>query len=604
MSRHHREERESRAAGEADGETRRRDLKPLLRLKPYVAAHPGVLVLTIAALLISSAATLTLPAAVKDLIDNGFAGGGSAAINGYFVALFAVGATLAIASSARFFFVSWLGERVVADVRADVFRHISRLSPEFYEKTHSSEVMSRLTADTTLIRGAVITAVSQSLRNGVMLTGAIVMMFLTSLKLSLLVAVAIPLVMLPLIASGRFVRRLSRLAQDELADASVYASENLAAARVMQAYTAEDSAAHRYETAVRRTFDAAVARTRARAMLTATAIFLVFGSVTGVLWLGAQDVLSGAMTGGALAQFVLYAAFAAGAVGEMAEVWGELAQAAGAAERLTELLEVAPVIQSPAVPTPFPETAAGEIRLEGVAFAYPSRPETPVLRNFSLAVRPGERVAVVGASGAGKTTLFNLILRFYDPQSGRVLMDGVDLRAADLAALRGRIALVSQDNVIFSGSVADNIGYGASAPTPRQIERAAKTAFAHDFIEKLPYGYETRLGERGVMLSGGQRQRIAIARAVLRDAPVLLLDEATSALDAESEGLVQAALDRVTRGRTTIIIAHRLATVVTADRLVVMEDGRIVEEGTHAQLMKRGGPYAGLAALQFQTAAE
>jgi ATP-binding cassette subfamily B protein len=595
--------RRARGDGNANEDAGKRDLRPLLRLKPYVLRHRGVLALTLAALLISSAATLTLPAAVSDLIDNGFSGGDASKINWYFLMLLGVGGALAAASSARFFFVSWLGERVVADVRSDVFRHIARLSPAFYEKTHSSEVMSRLTADTTLIRGAVITAVSQSLRNAVMLTGAIVLMFLTSLKLSLLVAVAIPVIMLPLIASGRFVRRLSRHAQDELADASVYASENLAATRVMQAYTSEGEVSARYEAAVTRAFQAAVNRTRARAFLTATAIFLMFASVTGILWLGAQDVLAGTMTGGKLAQFVIYAAFAAGAVGEMAEVWGELQQAAGAAERLSELLAVKSEVTAPARPKPF-AAKRGEIVFDAVTFAYPSRPAEPVLRNLSFAVKPGERVAIVGPSGAGKTTIFNLLQRFYDPQSGQIRVDGVALPDASLEALRQRMAFVSQDHVIFSGSAADNIRYGAPGASAEQVQRAAKTAIADDFVALLPQGYDTLLGERGVMLSGGQRQRIAIARAVLRDAPILLLDEATSALDAESEAQVQAALERVMRGRTTLIIAHRLATVLRADRILVMDGGRIVEEGPHERLVQRGGAYARLAELQFTTAAE
>jgi ATP-binding cassette subfamily B protein len=595
----------SQAANDSTPEKAKRpDLKPLLRLKPYILRYRGALIVTFATLFLAAGAMLALPAAIRRMIDHGFSGTSVTVIDSYFLGLLAIGGVLAGASAARFFFVSWLGERVVADLRKDVFSHLAGLSPSFYETAHSSEVMSRLTSDTTLIRGAVITAVSQSLRNAVMLTGAIVMMFLTSVKLSLLVAVAIPAVMIPLILSGRFVKKLSRKAQDELADASVYASENLAAVRVMQAYTTEPQVSAAYGVSVGRAFDAAIARTQFRALLTASAIFFTFACITGVLWLGAQDVLKGNMSGGTLAQFVLYAAFAAGAIGEIAEVLGELQQAAGAAERLMELLSVESAVVTPERPVPFKGTSRGKIVFDKVSFAYPSRPAAQVTQNLSLTVKPGERVAIVGSSGAGKSTIFNLLLRFYDPDSGRVLIDGVDARQASLAEWRGRMALVSQETVVFSGTVAENIRYGSLEATDEQVRRAAEIALAAEFVEKLPLGYETRLGERGVTLSGGQRQRIVIARAVLRDAPILLLDEATSALDAESEGLVQTALDRVMKGRTTLIIAHRLATVQGADRILVMKDGEIVEEGTHERLVKRQGVYARLAELQFNAAAE
>ena len=578
---------------------RRRALRPLLAFKPYLLRHKLMLMGALAALIVAAGATLTVPLAVRRMIDLGFTGVDPSLVDKYFATLLGVGLILALASAARFYCVNWLGERVVADIRAGVFKHLTGLSPAFYETVHSGEVMSRLTADTTQIKAAASTAISQALRNLVVLLGAGAMMVVTSPRLSLLVLIAIPIIVLPLVAYGRAVRALSREAQDTLAQASAFASESLGQVRVMQAFTQEHGAAARFKQAVERSFTAAVARIRARSGLTALAIFLVFASVVGILWYGAQDVLAGTMTGGRLGQFVLYAVFAAASMGGLSEVWGELNQTAGAAERLGELLDAQSQIKSPARPEPLPVPAKGEINFDNVRFAYPNRPEVNALAGVSFHASPGERIAIVGPSGAGKTTIVSLLLRFYDPDSGTVRVDGVPVDRADLTELRSRFAIVPQETALFADSIAANIGYGAENPSPQEIEVAARAAFAHDFIAALPQGYDTVLGERGVSLSAGQRQRIAIARAVLRDAPILLLDEATSALDSESETLVQRALDRIMDGRTTLVIAHRLATVTRADRILVLDGGRIVEEGTHQSLLSNGGIYSRLAELQF-----
>jgi len=588
------------ASAAAEEETRA-SLRPLLALKPYLLRYKGMIAGSLVALIVSAAATLAVPLAVRRMIDVGFSRIEPGLVDKYFATLLGVGLILALASAARFYCVTWLGERVVADLRADIFKHLTGLSPAFYESVQSGEVMSRLSADTTQVKAAASTTISQALRNLVILVGAVIMMIVTSPRLSLLVLFAIPIIVLPLFAYGRVVRSLSREAQDSLAHASVFASESLSQVRVLQAFTHESAASAKFADAVERAFGAAKARTKARAGLTALAIFLVFASVVGILWYGAQDVLAGTMTGGRLGQFVLYAVLAAAAMGELSEVWGEINQAAGAAERLGELLAVQSEIKSPTHPVIMPAPPRGEIAFRSVTFHYPSRPAMSALSGVSFRVKSGERVAIVGPSGAGKTTIFALLLRFYDPQKGTVAVDGVAVSEASLQDLRAHFAIVPQEPALLADTVAANIGYGLGEASRSDIEKAACTAFAHDFIAALPQGYDTMLSEGGVTLSAGQRQRIAIARAVLRNAPILLLDEATSALDSESETLVQRALDSIMQGCTTLVIAHRLATVTRADRILVLDDGRLVEEGTHQSLLGNDGIYARLAELQFAT---
>jgi ATP-binding cassette subfamily B protein len=514
--------------------------------------------------------------------------------------MIAVAAVLALASAARYYLVTIIGERVVADLRAAVFAHLTELSPGFFDTAKTGEITSRLTADTTQIKSAVGSSVSVALRNIVLFIGSSVMMVVTSARLSFFVLVAIPVIVLPLVAFGRLVRRRSRTAQDTLADASAYAAELIGAIRTLQAFTSEAVAQSRFTASVERAFGAARHSIRARAALTAIIIFLVFSSVVVILWVGAQDVLAARTTPGTLGQFILYAVFAASGLGQLSETYGELSQASGAAERLTELLAVAPEIKPPIHPVALPTPARGQVTFDAVRFAYPTRPEVYVLDGVSFRIAPGEKVAIVGPSGAGKSTIFHLLLRFYDASAGKVAFDGANVSAADPRELRNRIALVPQDVSIFGATVAENIRFGRPDASHADIERAAELAFAADFIKALPQGYETPIGERGVTLSGGQRQRIAIARAILRDAPLLLLDEATSSLDAESETQVSAALARLMQGRTTLVIAHRLATVLSCDRILVLDGGRIVEQGTHAQLSAAGGLYARLAKLQFE----
>jgi ATP-binding cassette subfamily B protein len=580
--------------------SRRLRVRPLLALVPYVMCYRIQVAAALVALLVAAAATLVVPLAVRRMIDNGFSAERVGLIDQYFAVMIGVAAVLAVASATRFYLVTIIGERVVADLRAAVFAHLTLLAPAFFDATKTGEITSRLTADTTQIKSAVGSSVSVALRNLVLFIGSSVMMVWTSPRLSLYVILAIPVIVLPLVAFGRLVRRRSRTAQDTLADASAYAAELFGAIRTLQAFTNEMLAANRFSAAVERAFDAARQSTRARAILTAIIIFLVFGSVVVILWVGAQDVLAGRTTPGTLGQFILYAVFAASGLGQLSEVWGELSQASGAAERLTELLAVEPGIKAPAHPIALPNPPRGEVALEAVRFAYPSRPDTFVLDGVSFAVRQGEKIAIVGPSGAGKSTIFHLLLRFYDAQSGGVTFDGVRVGDADPAELRRRIALVPQDVAVFATSVAENIRFGRPDASDADIVRAAELAGAAEYIDRLPQRYDTPIGERGVTLSGGQRQRIAIARAILRDAPLLLLDEATSSLDAESETQVSAALNRLMQGRTTLVIAHRLATVLSCDRILVLDGGRIVEQGTHTQLSAAGGLYARLAKLQFE----
>ena len=576
-----------------------KSIRPLAKLLPYMMQYKMQVGLAILFLFLAAATTLTLPMAVRRVIDNGFTESNPELVNSYFSILLVIAAILAISSACRYYFVIWLGERIVADVRRDVFQNVTRLSAEFFDTAKSGEIVSRLTADTTQIKSAMGATASLALRNTMLGIGSLCMMVYTSPRLSLIVISAIPLIVLPIIGFGRAVRRRSRHAQDTLAEATAYASEAIGAVLTMQAFANEKNVRNRFSSAVDYAFHAARMAIRTRAFLTGFAIFLIFASVVAVLWIGATDVLTGELSAGTLSQFLLYAVLAAGSLAALSEVWGEISLAAGSAERLVELLSEKPAIAPPANPVPLALPVKGEIEFDAVSFVYPTRRQDVALDGLSLVIKPGETVAIVGASGAGKSTLFSLLLRFYDPQSGSIKLDGADIRELEPEAFRGHISLVPQETVIFAASAAENIAYGNPDIDRERVIAAARAANADDFISRLPEGYDTELGERGVTLSGGQRQRLAIARAILKDAPVLLLDEATSALDAESEKLVQDALEKLMVGRTTLIIAHRLATVLKADRILVLDHGRIVEEGTHATLKKRNGLYAGLAKLQF-----
>ena len=575
-------------------------------LFPFLRPYRRQFILAGIALLFAAGATLAIPAAFKQMIDLGFGAAAGAHsiknVDATFLALFGVATVLGIATAARFYMVSWLGERVTADIRSAVYSHVVNQSPEFFETTQTGEVLSRLTTDTTLIQAVVGTSISVALRNVLLFIGGLVMLFVTDAKLTAIIFGLLIAVIVPIVLFGRRVRKLSRDSQDRIADASALAGEILNAMPTVQSFTHEGIEAGRFGSSVEGAFQTAIRRIRARATLTMLAIVLVFGAIVFVLWLGAHAVLGGTMTGGDLGQFILYASIVAGSVGALSEVMGEAQRAAGATERLLELLAARSDIQDPAHPQPLPPRLANGARvtLDDVSFSYPSRLDTAALSHLKLDIAAGETVAVVGPSGAGKTTLFQLLLRFYDPQAGSIRLDGIDIRDLALHTLRDAIGIVPQDTVIFSSSALENIRYGRPDASDEEVVAAAKMAAAHEFIERLPQGYGSYLGERGVRLSGGQRQRIAIARALLKNPPLLLLDEATSALDAESERLVQRALEAAMVGRTTIIIAHRLATVQRADRIIVLDEGRVVEAGTHASLVAHGGVYANLAALQFQ----
>ena len=576
-----------------------RNLGALHGLLPFLRPYRLRIGLALFALLVAASATLTMPAAIRQVIDQGLSSEQTASINQYFVALFGLATILAVFSALRFYLVSWLGERVVADIRASVYDHVLKLSPTFFEVTRAGEVLSRLTTDTTLIQSVVGSSLSVAMRSTVTLIGGLLMLVVTSPRLTGMILILVPLVIGPILYYGRKLRKLSRQSQDCIADTSGIADETLHAIRIVQSFTLERLQSRRFAGAVEQAFDVARQRILTRAWLTAIAITIIFGSIVFVLWVGAHDVIAGRMTGGELGQFLLYAILVAGSTASLSDIWGELQRAAGATERLMELLQTEPEIELSSIPVSLPMPAQGRINFDGVSFCYPSRPEQLALNQVSLAVNPGETVALVGPSGAGKSTMFQLLLRFYDPQTGRVMLDGVDIAHVAPAAVRERIGIVPQETVIFSDNALENIRIGRPTASDEEVYAAARSALADEFIERQPEGWQTFLGERGLRLSGGQQQRIAIARAILKNPPVLLLDEATSALDAESERLVQQALGGLLQERTTLVIAHRLATVLRSDRIVVMDHGGIVASGKHEELLEQDGLYAHLAELQF-----
>lgn len=579
-----------------------RSIRNLRMVWGFALRYPAHIAVAALALLVAAAATSGVPYAFKLIIDKGFASGAGTSrdIARWFEYLLLLVGVMALATAVRFYFVSWLGERTVADIRLAVHRNLLRLSPGFFEENRPAEITSRITVDTTIIEQAVGTTVSVALRNLILGAACIAILFALAPKLAGMMLLGVPLIVIPITLLGRRVRHVSTRSQDRIADVGTVTSEVLGAMKIVQAFNQQRRETSRFGEAVERVFATAKRRILLRALMTAIVIFLLFSSITWIIWQGALDVAAGRMSGGTIAAFVLYGGLLAGAFGALSEVYGDLLRAAGASERLSELLEAEPEIRAPANPTQLPAPARGELEFENVTFHYPTRPETSALNGFSLRVQTRERLAVVGPSGAGKTTIFQLAERFYDPDSGRVLLDSVDLKDADPADVRQRIAMVPQETIMFAASARDNLRYGNWDASEEEIWQAARDANAEEFLRALPQGLDTFMGEGGARLSGGQRQRIAIARALLRDAPLLLLDEATSALDAESERLVQDALDRLMADRTTIVIAHRLATVRAADRIVVMDEGRIVEEGTHATLTGRGGLYARLARLQFE----
>jgi len=576
-----------------------RNIRPLGRLLPFLGRHRMDAGISAIWLIGSTVASLALTATARGAIDQGFENGG-AHIDKWFLILGLNAVILGLATALRYFYVTKTGERIIADLRQALFQRILTLDPVFFAHMRTGEVLSRLTTDIQLVDTLLTTSISYALRNLLTLIGGVILLFFVSPKLTAFVLLIVPLLIVPLFLFGRVVRRLTVKSQDTFAGAVGFAGESVDAIETVQAFGRERSAIGRFGAAVEEAFGVSLKRMRARAVMTAMIIVVMFGGVTLVLWLGAQDVIAGTMTPGALLQFVLLSVFAAGAVGALGESWGDVQKAAGAMERIDELMRATPAIAPPASPVALPQSPRGEVSMSAVDFAYPGRPDLPALKGFSLTVRPGETVALVGPSGAGKSTVFRLLLRFYDPQSGLVSVDGVDVRAADPVDVRNRFAWVSQEAPLFSGSALENIRFGREAATLEEARAVAAEAQALGFIDALPEGFDTPLGERGKSLSGGQRQRLAIARALVREAPILLLDEATSALDAENERLVQAALDQAMEARTTLVIAHRLATVLRADRIVVMDGGQVVEEGTHAELTAKGGLYARLAKLQFQ----
>jgi ATP-binding cassette subfamily B protein len=581
-----------------------RSLKPLRALWPYLARYKKVMFAALLALLIASGAMLVLPIAFRGVIDQGMLTQNQQTIDQYFVALLGAAVAFGVFAALRFFLVAWLGERVIADLRSDVYQRVIRMDPTFFEVTRTGEVLSRLTTDTTLVQSIAGVNLSITLRSIVQLIGALALLVATSPSLAGMILLLIPLISAPMIVLGRRLRKLSRQSQDRIADTSGLAGETLNAMQTVQAFTLEELHSARYDKAVQDSFAVATRRNKLRAALTALGTMMMFGAVTFVLWQGAHRVLDNEMSPGELGQFLIYAMYVAIATASLSEMWGEVQRGAGAMERLIELRNAVPAIVAPREPKVFPaRQAAGHIRFEQVSFRYPSRPDSLALERFTLEIKAGENLAFVGPSGAGKSTTFQLLLRFYDPAAGRILIDGVDIAQADPQAVRTRIGLVPQETVLFGASARENIRYGRPTASDAEIEAAARAAGADSFIKELPQGYETFLGERGMRLSGGQRQRMAIARALLKDPPILLLDEATSSLDAESERYVQQALEHLMQGRTTIIIAHRLATILKADRIVVLDHGRIIAIGTHAELLKSNELYARLAALQFTDAA-